>query len=59
MDKECYENGSCKMCGCNTTALQMADKACPKPCYPKMMGKKEWEKFKTKTEFNTVKNELF
>jgi hypothetical protein len=59
MDKECYENGSCKMCGCNTTALQMANKACPKPCYPKMISKKEWKEFKTKTEFNIVKNELF
>lgn len=49
MDKECYENGSCKMCGCRTTALQMADKQCPKPCYPKMMNKKEWNQYcKTK-----------
>ncbi len=46
MDTECFENGSCKLCGCDTTALQMADKACDKPCYPKMMNKKEWNKFK-------------
>lgn len=45
MDKECYENGSCKMCGCVTTALQMADKQCDKPCYPKMMDKIIWERF--------------
>lgn len=46
MDKECYDNGACKICGCQTTALQMANKACPKPCYPEMMNKKEWKKFK-------------
>jgi hypothetical protein len=45
MDKECYENGSCKLCGCATTALQMANKSCDKPCYPKMMNKILWEGF--------------
>ena len=45
MDKECYDNGECKMCGCKTTALQMANKACDKPCYPPMMNSKEWEGF--------------
>lgn len=43
MDRECYVDGQCKMCGCETTALQMADKACDKPCYPKMMSKSEWQ----------------
>lgn len=42
MDSECYEAGECKLCGCQTTALQMANKACDKPCYPKMLSKKEW-----------------
>lgn len=46
MDIKCYEEGSCKMCGCATTALQMANKACPKPCYPKMMSRKKWKIFK-------------
>lgn len=46
MDKECYENGSCKLCGCSTTALQMADKQCDKPCYPPMMNKEDWIGFK-------------
>lgn len=44
MDRECYNNGQCKMCGCKTTALQMANKACDKPCYSKMLNKKEWKK---------------
>lgn len=43
MDKKCFNNGQCKLCGCSTTALQMCDKACNKPCYPSMMNKKEWE----------------
>ena len=46
MDPECYLKGACKICGCATTALQMANKACPKPCYPVMMNKKDWEEFK-------------
>jgi len=45
MDSECYENGSCKLCGCKTVALQMADKACEKPCYPPMLSKQDWERF--------------
>ncbi len=46
MDRDCYNQGSCIICGCSTTALQMADKACDKPCYPPMMKKKEWIKEK-------------
>lgn len=46
MDKECYNQGACKMCGCKTTALQMANKQCDKPCYPEMMNKKQWKKYK-------------
>jgi hypothetical protein len=42
MDIDCYNNGSCKMCGCKTTALQMANKACDKPCYPIMLNKHRW-----------------
>ena len=42
MDIDCYNEGSCKMCGCKTTALQMANKACDKPCYPFMLSKKSW-----------------
>jgi hypothetical protein len=47
MDQECFFAGQCKMCGCQTTALQMASKACDKPCYPTMMDKKEWHRFIT------------
>lgn len=42
MDRECYLKGMCKLCGCQTTALQMANKACDKPCYPVMLPKDIW-----------------
>lgn len=45
MDRECYNEGSCKMCGCQTTHLQMSNKACDKPCYPSMMNKRQWKEF--------------
>lgn len=48
MDIDCYSEGSCKICGCETVALQMANKACPKPCYPEMMTKKKWSVYKLK-----------
>ena len=54
MDPECYAEGYCKMCGCNTTALQMADKPCNKPCYPKMMSKKDWGNFKKENKINLL-----
>lgn len=46
MKPECYNQGECVICGCATTALQMANKACDAPCYPEMMNKTHWEKFK-------------
>ena len=42
MDEKCLMDGKCQICGCETTALQMANKSCPKPCYPKMMKRFEW-----------------
>lgn len=47
MDKECYENGSCKLCGCATTALQMANKQCEKPCYPPILNRFNWDRLRT------------
>ena len=46
MDKQCYDEGQCKLCGCQTTALQMANKACDKPCYPEMLSKRNWKLLK-------------
>lgn len=42
MDKQCYQQGTCKLCGCQTTQLQMANKACDKPCYPIMLDSFDW-----------------
>lgn len=46
MDADCFYQGQCKMCGCQTTALQMANKACDKPCYPSMISRSKWKKLK-------------
>lgn len=46
MDDQCLFSGSCKICGCDTTALQMADRSCDEPCYPVMMNSKDWDSFK-------------
>ena len=43
MDRECYNSGACKKCGCTTTALQMANKSCEGFCYPSMKNKSQWE----------------
>lgn len=51
MDEECYERGTCKICGCKTTALQMANKACPKPCYPSMIEEKGWKKLREDSRY--------
>jgi len=45
MSPRCYCEGSCEICGCATPHLQMANKACDKPCYPTMMGRKDWKAF--------------
>jgi hypothetical protein len=52
MDPKCLADGACKICGCETTALQMANKACPKPCYPKMMEKRQWQDYKEHYQLN-------
>lgn len=46
MDKKCYLDGQCKLCGCTTPALQMTNASCKGYCYPKMVNKKQWNLFK-------------
>jgi len=46
MDKECFNNGQCKVCGCTTTQLQMTNKSCEGHCYPCIVNKTTWEFFK-------------
>lgn len=48
MDKECYDNGQCKHCGCDIPALTLSNKQCEGKCYYPMMSKKQWLEYKTK-----------
>lgn len=47
MRPACFHHGACELCGCRTTALQMANKACDGDCYPTMVSKKIWKMFKS------------
>ncbi len=44
-NKECVNNKECK-CGCTIPDLLYSNKSCPDNCYPEMMDKEAWEKFK-------------
>lgn len=55
MNPVCYEQGSCVKCGCETTHLQMANKKCDGDCYPPMMNRKQWEKFKKNRQYSEDK----
>lgn len=46
MNRACYEGGSCVKCGCRTTELQFAFKPCEGDCYPPMMSKSKWARYK-------------
>lgn len=52
---DCVLKGQCSICKCSTPALQMADKACDKPCYPAMLSKKDWEEFYGNGEHTPIK----
>ncbi len=47
MNQECYSQGSCVECGCSTPAMQMSSKTCDRDCYPPLMNKELWERFKS------------
>lgn len=47
MNRICYYKGSCKSCGCKTTALQMIYRSCKSHCYPNLQSPKEWRRFKS------------
>ena len=55
--KTCVNNGSCLYCGCAMPQRAYANVGCEDPdrkCYPEMMDKEEWEKFKQENNI-TVK----
>lgn len=43
---ECMEKGACVECGCETPDLFYASEPCEGNCYPDMMDKEEWKKYK-------------
>lgn len=52
---ECWKSGHCVVCGCEILGKTMEDRACSiseledynvPPCYPEMMSKENWEKYK-------------
>lgn len=46
MNPRCYFSGSCIKCGCETIALQMANKPCEGREYPPMVNRRRWFRFK-------------
>lgn len=48
MKEACRSNGACVECGCKTPDLQYGNLACEGNCYPDMMNKEEWIKYKKK-----------
>lgn len=52
---ECWEQGYCKVCGCEILGKTMEDRSCENedPCYPDMMKDQAWEdyKFNNKIKF--------
>lgn len=57
MNPQCYSEGSCVMCGCTTTALQMCNKSCDGLCYPIMMSERQWYHYtKSKTFIDDKSN---
>jgi hypothetical protein len=54
----CWKRGTCQVCGCDILGKTMEDRACSisehpellerrEPCYPEMMSKEDWEKYKS------------
>lgn len=48
VDRECYNKGSCKHCGCQVPALQMINEPCKGNCYGEFVTKDKWYKLKHK-----------
>lgn len=55
MDENCLINKQCP-CTCSVPNKQYEDRQCEKGCYPDMMNKEDWEKFKL--ENNITKNSI-
>lgn len=47
LSPQCWTEGACTVCGCEILGKTMEDRGCEGPCYPEMMDKDTWKKFKT------------
>ena len=45
MDINCLERGYCP-CNCSVPEKQYEDRSCERGCYPDMMSKEDWERYK-------------
>jgi hypothetical protein len=59
MNTPCYDTGSCVLCGCTTTALQMANPSCEGLCYPPLTNKRTWATKSPIKVSNTLYNLLW
>jgi hypothetical protein len=46
LSPECWESGNCIQCGCEIMGKTMEDRMCEYGCYPEMMPKDVWKKYK-------------
>jgi hypothetical protein len=49
---ECISSKQCKICSCETPDLFLSDDPCEGGCYPRMMDKEAWEKYKKANNVN-------
>lgn len=51
---ECWNQGYCKICGCEIIGKTMEDRKCENenPCYPEMMSEDQWKEFKKLNNIN-------
>lgn len=57
MDENCIKNKMCP-CECAVPNKQYEDRSCENHCYPPMMDKENWEKFKSLTNITKESIEL-
>ena len=46
LSEECMASGHCVECGCEILGKTMEDRKCESGCYPEMMSREVWNKYK-------------
>lgn len=49
---KCFEDGVCRICGCDTEGLALSDPPCEGNCFPEIMNEIEWKQYK---KINNIK----